>query len=131
MILPPDGWTVAALPAEGPATVPAVKTHLGIQDTTDDAALAGFVDAVNSLLRGDSIPGATPWPCVYGVTADTGWPDSVTVGAVLLAARLFSRRNSPSGVAAFGDLGPVYVSRNDPDVALLLGVGTYAPPVVG
>jgi len=57
--------------------------------------------------------------------------DAVTLGATMLAARLWRRRNSPEGVAAFTADGAVYVSRNDPDVALLLGIGAYAPPVVG
>lgn len=124
MIRPPDGWTVADLPSEGPATVPAVKTHLGIQDARDDDALGQFVAAVNAAIR-------SPWACAYGVTGDPGWPDHIVLGAVLLAARLFSRRNSPSGVASFGDQGAVYVQRNDPDVAMLLGLGNYAPPAVG
>jgi hypothetical protein len=34
-------------------------------------------------------------------------------------------------VATFTADGAVYVQRNDPDVAMLLGLGAYAPPVVG
>jgi hypothetical protein len=34
-------------------------------------------------------------------------------------------------VAAFTAEGAVYVQRNDPDVAMLLQLGVYAPPVVG
>jgi hypothetical protein len=54
-----------------------------------------------------------------------------TLGAMMLAARLYRRRNSPEGVATFTSDGAVYVQRNDPDVAMLLGLGSYAPPVVG
>lgn len=123
MIVPPDGWTVAALPSEGPATVPGVKEHLSIVDDADDVLLGAYVKAVNSLLRG--------WPVVYGVTDDPGWPDHIVTGATLLVARLWSRRNSANGVASFGDQGAVYVQRNDPDVAMLLRLGNYAPPAVG
>jgi hypothetical protein len=40
-------------------------------------------------------------------------------------------QQSPEGVATFTADGAVYVQRNDPDVAMLLGIGAYAPPVVG
>lgn len=59
------------------------------------------------------------------------WTDDVAHGAQLLTARIWRRRSSPGGVEAHGDLGPVYVRRNDPDVAMLLGLGTWSPPMVG
>lgn len=59
-------------------------------------------------------------PGPYGAPAE--------LGAVLLAARWFARRSSPAGFASFAELGPAYVSRTDPDVARLLGLGR---PVVG
>jgi hypothetical protein len=49
----------------------------------------------------------------------------------MLAARLVRRRNSPAGVEAFTEMGPTYVSRFDPDVDRLLGMGPYRPLVVG
>lgn len=123
MIRPPVGWTVADLPAVGPATVPDVKAHLSIADATDDAAITDAVDAVNAMVR--------KLPASYGVTGLVPWDDDVTHGAVMLAARLFRRRNSPEGVAAFNDTGAVYVSRTDPDVAALLRIGSHTPPAVG
>lgn len=59
------------------------------------------------------------------------WPAHRHEGAVMLAARLHRRRNSPSGVEAFNEMGAVYVQRNDPDVALLLGLGAHTEPRVG
>lgn len=62
----------------------------------------------------------------------TRWADKVELGAVMLAARLVRRRNSPQGVAAFTEVGgAAYVSRMDPDVAQLLRLGAYAAPQVG
>jgi len=61
----------------------------------------------------------------------TSKPPARALGAQMLAVRLWSRRNSPEGVATFTADGAVYVQRNDPDIALLLGIGPYAPPVVG
>jgi hypothetical protein len=59
------------------------------------------------------------------------WPEDLELGATMLAARLWRRRHSVDGVATFTAEGAAYVQRNDPDVALLLGLGAYAPPVVG
>ena len=62
----------------------------------------------------------------------TRWADKVELGAVMLAARLVRRRNSPQGVAAFTEQGgAAYVSRHDPDVAQMLRIGSYAAPQVG
>lgn len=60
-----------------------------------------------------------------------GWDDQQRLGAVILCARLIRRRNSPAGVEAFGDQGAVYVRRNDPDVAQLLGLDRWARPRIG
>ncbi len=59
------------------------------------------------------------------------WPAYWVHGAKMLAMRIYRRRDSPGGVEALGELGPVYVSRNDPDLAQLLEIGRYAKPVVG
>lgn len=56
--------------------------------------------------------------------------DAVVAGAVLVAARLYSRRGSPVGLASFGEFG-ASVPRLDPDAERLLGVGRYAGPQVG
>ncbi|MFL0579175.1 hypothetical protein [Dietzia sp. 179-F 9C3 NHS] len=105
--------------ALGLATPAAVQAWLGPLEESA-ATLAQVCDAVNALIvgwRGDPPAG--------------GYPASVTRGLVMLAGRLIRRRNSPAGVEAAGDLGPVYVQRNDPDVAMLLGLGTYTPPRIG
>ena len=44
------------------------------------------------------------------------------LGALMLAARLVRRRNSPEGVAAVTADSVFYVARTDADVALLLGL---------
>ena len=67
-------------------------------------------------------------PLPSGVTE---YGADIKQGAVMLAARVWRRRNSPSGVESFADLTPVYVSRNDPDIAMMLGIGAYATPKVG
>lgn len=59
------------------------------------------------------------------------WPAYIRQGAIMLAGRVYRRRNSPAGVEAMSELGPTYVQRNDPDVAMLLGLGNAARPQVG
>jgi hypothetical protein len=108
-------------PAGGPASAALVATQLSMDG--DQAAadkLAATVAAVNSLIA--------RW---LNPAADGTWRPEHVLGATMLAARLYRRRNSPEGVATFTAEGAVYVQRNDPDVAMLLGLGSYAPPVVG
>lgn len=57
---------------------------------------------------------------------DGTWAADHRLGAKLLAARLERRKDSPGGMATFGIEGAAYVSGNWPDVAILLGLGSYA-----
>lgn len=58
-------------------------------------------------------------------------PDAETYqAAVMLAARLVRRRNSPGGVETFGE-SVTYVSRYDPEIARALRTGLWALPGVG
>lgn len=58
------------------------------------------------------------------VTAVYGWPTvpvTVAQACVLQSSRIFTRLQSPLGVAGFGDMGIMRVSRGlDPDVAQLI-----------
>jgi hypothetical protein len=58
------------------------------------------------------------------VTAVFGWPTvpiAITQACVIQSSRLFKRLDSPLGVAGFGDMGAVRVSRYlDPDVEQLI-----------
>jgi hypothetical protein len=106
-------------PGPGPAVAADVAARLGGIDPT---ACQLEVDAVNDLCT-----------VQLGVAAnaDGTWPPRKALGATMLAVRLYRRRDSPAGVATFGAEGAAYVTRNDPDVAQLLGIGAYAPPRVG
>lgn len=114
-------------PVDGPATTGKVKAQLKISDNADDGAIDAIVAAVNAVVRG--LPVAQLPDPAEGVALV--WPANVEHGANMLAGRLFRRRNSPSGVEAFGAQGPVYVNRNDPDIAMLLELGDYSRPGVG
>ena len=68
--------------------------------------------------------------CNYGsealvqLTAVYGWPsvpEPITQAVIIQASRIFKRYDSPLGVAGFGDLGAIRVTRAlDPDVAQLV-----------
>lgn len=102
----------------GPIAATAVRRWLQLDGCdADEETLAPVVAAVNSLV--------TEWK-----GAPATWPDHFVLGAVMLAGRVHLRRNSPAGVASFGE-SAVYVSRNDPEVAQLLEIGAYERPAVG
>lgn len=58
------------------------------------------------------------------VTAVFGWPsvpEPITQATIIQSSRIFKRYDSPLGVAGFGDLGAIRVSRFlDPDMAQLV-----------
>lgn len=112
-------------PDNGPTTLALVKAHASIDDNVDDAFLTGVVAAVNARVL--------QWPVAQVAVDAPDWSGEgvahVVLGATMLAARLHRRRNTPDGVAAFGSEGPLYVQRNDPDVALLLRLGQHKRPV--
>lgn len=112
-----------ALPISEPATLPVVKLYLGIEDERDDDRLARIVSAVDSFVR--------DLPIAARADGATEWPARIVEGSTMLAGRLWRRKDSPAGIAAVNDLGPVYVQRNDPDVALLLELGDHSKPAVG
>lgn len=101
--------------------VGSVADHLRLSATDPERdQLEPVVAAINALV-----------PTWIDPPGDDGFPANVTMGATMLAARVYRRRNSPAGVEAMGELGPVYVQRNDPDVAMLLGLGNFRPLRVG
>lgn len=116
---------VADLPEGGPVTLAALKTRLGIDegDHTEDGRLTTVILAVNDEIR--------TWPVAARSSGLDEWKTSTVHGATLLAARIDARRNTPDGVAGFSDGAPIYVQRNDPDVAMLLGLGAWSKPAVG
>lgn len=103
--------------AHSPVTTDMVTESLGLLSGDVDYGLRSCVAAVNTLI-GQWVP-----------RDEQESPATIHAG-VMLAARIYRRRNSPAGVESFGELGPVYVSRYDPDLAMLLGLGTYRRPEV-
>lgn len=110
----------------------AVLAHVGVSADQPQAAevdRARLAAAAHvEQLRGDLV---TVVIDAQGTVVSFDAQPQVLFAATLLAARLFARRSSPTGLASYGEFGPAAVLRLDPDVERLLGVGRYAPPRVG
>jgi hypothetical protein len=109
-----------------PATVDSVRKHLGLSPArpADDDALAMAVAAANDAIatwRTDLAPDDG--------SGSVTWPPAVDEAAVIYSARLYGRRTSVQGIAAFQEVG-VTVIPQDPDVRALLGLGNYQRSVV-
>lgn len=103
---------------EGPTTPGLVAALPSVSAPATDPELVEVVAAVNAYVARFLSP-----------TGD-GWAADHVFGATLLAGQMWRRRGS-TGVE-FGPNGdPVYLQRNHPDVARLLGLGPWVPPRVG
>lgn len=90
-----------------------------VLDVVEDCRLAAA--AYCETQRPDLLDAAGTFTAGFGVVQ----------AGVLATARLYARKGSPAGIAAYSELGPFEILRIDPDVSRLLGVGRYAPPAVG
>ena len=121
--------------ANGTVTVRSSEQGNGLFDVTwdtDDYQL----EPLNAVLDGQAWPytsiraiGDYLWPIEGGealvqITGTWGWPAlpiAIKQACIIQASRIYKRLDSPLGVAGFGDLGAIRVSRNlDPDVEQLV-----------
>lgn len=101
-------------------TWPIGPVDVGLQLVVDG------VDPGDETAREQAAAAAMDWVVrnVDGVVDDATRPtEDVVLGTAMLAARWAARRGSVLGVASFGEFGPSYVMRSDPDIAQLLGLG--------
>jgi hypothetical protein len=105
----------------------------------DPVDVAGYlrlpdpIPTVDADLLADVCPAAEP--VVQRYRPDVGTdpaaiPADVYQGAVMLAARLYRRRNSPAGIESMGE-SVTYVASFDPDLDQFLRRGRYRIPGVG
>jgi hypothetical protein len=109
-----------------------VKSQLRMDELdTDDDDLIGRATASAMIeverARRDQFTATPDVPAAPPVFVPDG---EVYQGAVMLAARLVRRRNSPAGIETFSD-SVAYVSRWDPDIQRALRQGAYAWPALG
>lgn len=114
-------------PVNGPTTEAAVRELGRVPAGEDTARVQRIVSAVNGFVL--SLPAAS----VAEDAPDWGGVEVAPLveGATMLAASLYRRKNSLDGVAAISGDGVAYVRREDPHVAMLLGLGGWASPMVG
>lgn len=82
------------------------------------SSLGTVSNEANTLLR-RALDATTSWVAerVYAESMDR---PEVHEAIILGASRLYKRRQSPEGVAGWGDLGVVRIVMSDPDIARLL-----------
>lgn len=111
---PPPGWLASAKVAD----------YLRLPDP---------IPQVDADLLADVCAAAEPTVARYRPDVGTD-PDAIPVdvhqGAVMLAARLYRRRNSPAGIETMGE-SVNYVASFDPDLDQFLRRGRYRIPGVG
>jgi hypothetical protein len=107
-----------------------VVSYLGIptpeNGSSDEYVLDLVVSGTNAL-----VPATVPR--VRELAAGADWPADVIEGAVMQAARLFTRRRSPGSVSSYSDTtgAATFVARWDPDIERLMHTGMWAPPAFG
>jgi hypothetical protein len=82
------------------------------------SSLGAVSNEANTLLR-RALDAATSW-VAERVYADQYETPEVQEAIILLASRLYKRRQSVEGVAGWGDLGVIRITASDPDIARLL-----------
>lgn len=115
-------------------TVDAVRQWLGLP--ASEPALEDAVAATNAFVGRLTLPLQPVLADGIPVLDDDGVQimepaDDTVLGAKMLAARLFRRRNSPSGVEAITDAGTSFVARYDSDISRLLQLDGFAGPRIG
>lgn len=97
-------------------TVPSNQYRTGPQNNLAEGKALYAIERINSCWP-------IWWQPLARVTAVWGWPsvpDGIKAATLLVAARLFVRKNSIEGVKGVNDLGVAYVARYDPDYDWLI-----------
>jgi len=89
------------------ADLDALRALIGSTTTTDDRVLSSCLEAAGA------------WVYDRVLATDVRHAD-VAQAVLLLAARLYKRRQSPEGVTGWDDMGAVRVVARDPDIERLI-----------
>ena len=103
-----------------------VADYLDLKQGATDPHVLNPVEATNALV--------SRLPDINKVLDEQGvevWAADTKLGAIMLAARLYTRRNSPNGIEALNEGGATYVSRYDSDIARMLNIDQHAYPRIG
>jgi hypothetical protein len=137
-IIGPISYNIYKLPISDLVSITTLKTDDngdGTFETTWTAPSDYRLEPLNTVLqdrpyRSIIATGAKAWPVIIDppmpgiqINGVFGWPaipDDVREAALIMSLRLFSRYNSPLGVAGFGEMGSISVRAVDPDVREML-----------
>ncbi len=110
-----------------PTTLASVQLYLGFTSSrqVDVDALDLAVGAANDMVAAYR----TDLPALDGPDP-VEWPARADYAATVQAGRLYGRRGSTQGVAAFSDVGVTLLPRLDPDLRALLQLGEYQDSVI-
>ena len=89
------------------ADLDALRAMINAKSTDNDAILAQALDAAGAWVYDRVNAGAVRRP-------------EIVQAVLILASRLYKRRQSPEGVAGWDDMGTVRVVARDPDVERLI-----------
>jgi hypothetical protein len=117
-----------------------LKDDLAIpdDDTEDDAALTRRLDAAVRFVQRvrkdafvtDDDNVTVVEPVTYSLQGAIE-AETLELGTLMLAGRLFARRRSPDAVLFMAETGTTSVPFADPDIMRLLRTGRYGKPKVG
>lgn len=95
------------------------------------AWLSAVCASVTSYINGlPDVERVTVTETIDGVAVETTtWGAETRLGALMLAARLYERRDSRGGVINLGE-SATYVARHDSDISRLLRLDVWARPKV-
>jgi len=100
------------------ADIDTLRARVGVTTTKDDSILQ------------DCLSTSTSW-AEDRAMADQVQSNEVQEAILLMASRLYKRRQSPEGVAGWDDLGVVRIVANDPDIRDLMSQKINAAHVYG
>lgn len=99
------------------------KLWLGLTGTGEDTLVTMCLDSTVAGVAGLPIVANDP-----AATSDPAtWSDSVRLGAIMLTARRYRRRNSPGGIESYAE-SVLYVAKYDPEIASLLRLSDQKAP---
>ena len=107
------------------------------EDTEDDAALQRRLDAAVAFVervRADAFltddEGTVVEPVTYSYDGESE-AETLELGTMLMASRLFARRRSRDAILFMSETGTTRIPFGDEDIARLLRLGRHAVPKVG
>lgn len=112
-----------------PPDLTRLKTDLGVTDDRDNAVLAEQLAAAVAFVE-RTHRGRYEFDVLFGVTGLPLPGPEMELGTIRLAGRWWSRRRSPDGVIAMGEVGTQNIPGFDSDLERMLEMGRYGGSMI-